>query len=577
MTGQFDSSARDQAAAAGGPPARSLVDEFLRKRIDRRQFLSRAAMIGLSASTASALLAACGSGTSAPTTSGAPASSTTTTSPKPPTNTLSWRPVADVSNVDPAILSGLEDPTYVQCFFETLITYKPGTTEQVNCLAESFEKSSDGKQFHFTLKQGIPFQKGYGEMQASDVKYSFERIAGLTKPKLNSPYQGDWAALESVRVDSKYSGTIIMKEVFAPTVSATLSGAGVASGMVLSEKAVEKLGKGFGTNPVGTGPYEWTSWVPGQKLVMTKFPQYGGANKAYANKFLFDEIDAIPIKSDDTAYAALESNELNYCEMGTSTVKQAQSNSSLKVYSTPSGLYYWLAMNVTEPPLNNIWLRKAIRSAIDVDGIIKDAYNGIYTRTNAIIPKSLGIGYWPDAPEYNQNIPLAKSYLRKSGLTNVVLKLNVDNVPDDVSAAQIIAANLGQIGIKVNVEPVDPAVISDLPGPGGGGAHPQLLYYYYGGESDPNEWFEWWTCAQMGLWNWDHWCNPEFTKLTNEALATYDISERTKLYIEAQKLWDTEAGMVWICNSDNFIGCQPYVKPSFLAQGGLLIWNTTAT
>jgi len=81
----------------------------------------------------------------------------------------------------------------------------------------------------------------------------------------------------------------------------------------------------------------------------------------------------------------------------------------------------------------------------------------------------------------------------------------------------------------------------------------------------------------MGLWNWDHWCNPEFTKLTNEALATYDISERTKLYIEAQKLWDTEAGMVWICNSDNFIGCQPYVKPSFLAQGGLLIWNTTAT
>ena len=184
--------------------------------------------------------------------------------------------MADVSNVDPAILSGLEDPTYVQCFFETLITYKPGTTEQVNCLAESFEKSSDGKQFHFTLKQGIPFQKGYGEMQASDVKYSFERIAGLTKPKLNSPYQGDWAALESVRVDSKYSGTIIMKEVFAPTVSATLSGAGVASGMVLSEKAVEKLGKGFGTNPVGTGPYEWTSWVPGQKLVMTKFPAVRG-------------------------------------------------------------------------------------------------------------------------------------------------------------------------------------------------------------------------------------------------------------------------------------------------------------
>jgi len=552
------SEVRAQAFAAGGKPAAELVDEFLKERVDRRQFLARAAMVGLSASAARSLL------------------TMTAKAPQPPTKTLSWRPQADVQNVDPAILSGLEDPTYVQCFYETLITYRPGTTERVNCLAETFEESPDGKQFHFTLKRGIPFQQGYGDVQASDVKYSFERIAGLTKPNLHSPYQGDWAALETVKVESKYSGTIVMKEVFAPVVSATLSGAGVASGMVVSQKAVEKLGKKFGTNPVGTGPYEWTSWVPGQKLVMTRFPHYGGANKAYAHKFLFEEINAIPISSDDTAYAALESGEINYCEMGTATVKQARANSSIKVYSTPSGLYYWLAMNVTEPPLNNIWLRKAIRSAIDVPGIIKDAYNGLYTRINAILPKSLGIGYWADAPQYNQNIPLAKSYLRKSGLKNVVLKLNVDNVPDDVSAAQIIAANLGQIGIKANVEPVDPATLSDLPGPGGGGAHPQLLYYYYGGESDPNEWIEWWTCAQMGLWNWDHWCNRDFTKLTNEALATYDIAKRDKLYIEAQKLWDSVAGMTWICSSDNYIGCAPYVKPSFLAQGGPLIWNTTA-
>jgi peptide/nickel transport system substrate-binding protein len=575
MASQAERSARAQALATSGSPAAGLVEEFLTKRLDRRQFLSRAAAIGLSASAAGALLAACGSGATTPTSTGSGASSTTTTT-GPPTTTLTWRPAADVENVDPAILPGLEDPTYAQIFYETLITYKPGTAEIVHCLAESFEKSSDGLQFHFELKQGIPFQKGYGEVQASDVKYSFERIAGLTKPNLHSPYQGDWAALESVRVDSKYSGTIIMKEIFAPTVTATLCGAGVASGMVLPEKAIEKLGKKFGTNPVGTGPYEWTSWTPGQKLVMTKFPEYGGANKAYANKFLFEEIIAMPISSDDSAYAALESNEINFCEMGTSTVKQAQKNSALKVYSTASGLYYWLAMNVTEPPLTNIWLRRAIRSAIDVPGIIEDAYNGLYTRTNAIIPPQMSIGYWADAPVYNQNIALAKSYMRKAGLSNVTLKLNVDNVPDDVSAAQVIAANLAEIGVKVNVDPIDPATISDLPGPGGGGAHPQLLYYYYGGESDPNEWFEWWTCAQMGLWNWDHWCDPEFTKLTNEALHTYDIATRDKLYIEAQKLWDKVAGMVWVCNSDNFIGCAPYVKPSFLKQGGLLMWNTTA-
>jgi peptide/nickel transport system substrate-binding protein len=537
--------------------------------LNRREFLTRAAAIGLSASTAGALLAACSSGAA---THGA---STSGRAKAPPTKTLSWRPVADVKNVDPAILPGLEDPTYVQCFFETLFTYRPGTYERVNCLAETFEQSKDGLQFHFTLKPGIPFHKGYGEAQASDVKYSFERIAGLTKPNLHSPFQGDWASLERVRVDSKYSGTIIMKEIFAPT-TATLGGAGDESGIIVSEKAVEKLGKNFGTNPAGTGPYEWTSWVPGQKLVMTKFADYGGANKAYANKFLFEEIQALPIASDQTAYLALAQGTINYCELAPSTVKTARANPSIRVHSTPSGLYYWLAMNVTEPPLTNIWLRRAIRSAIDVPGIIKTAYNGLYTRTNAIIPPSMPIGYWRDAPQYDQNLALARSYLRKSGLTNVELKLNVDNVQADVLGAQVVAANLGQIGIKVHVEPVDPATFSSIPGAGGGGAHPQLLYYYYGGEADPNTWFEWWTCAQMGLWNWDHWCDPKFTELTKRALATYNVAERKALYIDAQRLWDSAAGMVWICNSDNYIGCPPYVKPSFLAQGGQLIWNTTA-
>jgi peptide/nickel transport system substrate-binding protein len=563
-----EQSAKARAFAEGGQQAADLVEDLLGRRIDRRQFISRATVLGVSAVSASTILAACGS-------SAAPRTGGSSTAPKPPTKTLTWRPVADVANVDPAILPGLEDPTYVQCFFETLLAYVPGTSKVVHCLADTFETSSDGLRFHFTLKQGIPFQKGYGEVRASDVKFSFERIAGLTKPKLNSPYSGDWAQLESVKVESKYSGTIIMKEVFAPTL-ATITGGGIASGMVVSEKAVKHFGKNFGRNPVGTGPYEWTSWVPGQKLVMTRFADYGGANKAYANKFLFEEIQATPIASDATAYAALQSGEVNFCELGTSVVKQAKGLSNVKVYSTPSGLYYWLAMNVTEPPLTNIWLRKAIRQAIDVPGIIKDAYNGLFTRTNAIIPRQLGVGYWPGAPEYNQNIPLAKSYLRKSGLANVTLKLNVDNVQNDVAAAQIIAANLAQIGIKVNVIPTDPATISNIPGPGGGGPHPQLLYYYYGGEADPNVWFEWWTCAQVGLWNWDHWCNPEFTKLTNEALATYNRAERTKLYIEAQKLWNDEVGMVWIANSDNYIGCAPYVKPSLAAQGGFIPWNTTA-
>src|SRR5215472_2574990 len=127
-----EQSAKVRAFAEGGQEAVNLVEELLRRRIDRRQFISRTAALGLSAVSASTILAACGS--SAPTGSSAT---------KPPTKTLTWRPVADVSNVDPAILPGLEDPTYVQCFFETLLAYVPGTHTVVHCLADTFETSSD--------------------------------------------------------------------------------------------------------------------------------------------------------------------------------------------------------------------------------------------------------------------------------------------------------------------------------------------------------------------------------------------------------------------------------------------------
>jgi ABC-type oligopeptide transport system substrate-binding subunit len=129
------------------------MDEFLERRVDRRQFLARAAALGLSTSAASALLAACGSGSTTPTTSSASNSPT-------PAKTLSWRPLADVSNVDPAIIPGLEDPTYAGNFFESLITHKPGTTEVVNCLADSLERSSDSLQFHFELKEASHGRRG---------------------------------------------------------------------------------------------------------------------------------------------------------------------------------------------------------------------------------------------------------------------------------------------------------------------------------------------------------------------------------------------------------------------------------
>ena len=132
------------------------------------------------------------------------------------------------------------------------------------------------------------------------------------------------------------------------------------------------------------------------------------------------------------------------------------------MYNRPTLNYYFLSISQKNVP--NIDLRRAIRSAIDVPGVIKAAYNGKYERAYGIIPPSMKVGYWADAPRYNQDLALARQYLASSGEKNVSLTLTVVNDQADEAAAQIIAANLQQIGIKVNIQAQDSATFDAIPG-----------------------------------------------------------------------------------------------------------------
>jgi peptide/nickel transport system substrate-binding protein len=136
---------------------------------------------------------------------------------------------------------------------------------------------------------------------------------------------------------------------------------------------------------------------------------------------------------------------------------------------------------------------------------------------------------------------------------------------------------LQQIGIKVTIQPEDSATFDAIPGNGGGGAHRQLVYSLYVTEPDPYWSYIWFTCAQIGLWNWCDWCNPTFNSYLDQALKTYDAAARDKLYIEAAKLWDEQANIVWIAYPTWYYVTQPWLRPSLRPDGYPILWNTTAT
>jgi peptide/nickel transport system substrate-binding protein len=135
------------------------------------------------------------------------------------TSVLRVRSYGDIQDFDPAFNKAAPDGDVSRCVFRKLIDYKSGASWEWELDAAAKIEQVDPKTVAFTLKPGIKWTNGFGDMSAEDVKYSFERIAD---PAIKSPYKGDWATLDQVEVTGPLSGVIHLKEPFAPLWLSTL-------------------------------------------------------------------------------------------------------------------------------------------------------------------------------------------------------------------------------------------------------------------------------------------------------------------------------------------------------------------
>lgn len=474
---------------------------------------------------------------------------------------LNARLHADISILDPAFYPSSVDEMVALNINEGLVAYKPGTWEVVNVLAESITPSEDGLTIDFKLREGVEFHKGYGELTAEDVKFSFERIAD---PEVDSPYRGDWPTLDHVEVTGKYTGQIILNEPFAALWTTTLP---IGSGWILSKKAVEEMGnETYATNPIGTGPYEFVEWVPNQEVALKRFADYWGDLPEW------DEIHFLPIPEDSATEIALETGELDFGRISAASVERFQANDQFQVIQSPTIDYTWLAMNVQHPNLEDINVRQAIRYAIDVPSILEAAYDGKWTRACALVAPGQ-LGYWADAPCYERDVEKAKEFMAQAGVETLDVTLTVVSAEEEIAAGEVIQANLADIGINAEIIVQDSSAYWE----GGFGEkglkERQLTYIGYVTNPDPSWSTVWFTCEQVDEWNWMYWCSEEYDRLHAEALNELDADKRAEMYIQMQKIWDEAAHTVWIGYDTFYYVARVGLEPSIMPHGRFVAWN----
>ena len=306
-------------------------------------------------------------------------------------------------------------------------------------LARSWTISDDGLTYTFTLNDGVKFHDG-SDMTAEDVKFSLDRA--MAEDSTNAQ-KALFEPIESVAVTNPSTVVVTLKR---PTGHFLFNLGWGDAVIVAPETAADN-----NANPVGTGPFKFGEWVPGDQITLEKNTDYWGKPAA------LDKATFKIIPDPAAATAALMAGDVdafgNFPAPEAVPQFQADSRFTVAVGSTEGETI--LSTNNGKPPFDNLKVRQAMAHAIDRQAIIDGAMFGLGT--------PIGSHFAPHHPAYVDltgtypyDLDKAKELLTEAGYPDgfeATLKL-----PPPTYArrgGEIIADQLGKVGIKLEIIPVE--------------------------------------------------------------------------------------------------------------------------
>jgi peptide/nickel transport system substrate-binding protein len=389
-----------------------------------------------------------------------------------------------------------------------------GKTE--NLLAESMDSNADGTVWTIRLRKGVTFHNGK-KLTAEDVAFTFLRITNPKAPLLAAPELAPMNR-DSIKVLDETTLRVGMKGPFA------LFDEVVADAINLGIVPVGYDPK----KPVGTGPFKFESFTPGQQSVFTRYDGYWGEH-AYADKLTI--IDSFA--NDTAAYNALQGGQVDVFAAAPLTLaRQMRPDGPIKLLVSEATQWTPFVMRVDQPPFDNPDVRKAFRLIVDREQIIKIALNGFGVVGNDVFSR------FDDAPtafHRSPDIEQAKALLKKAGQENLTVELVTADIANGVvQAAQIFARQAKSAGVTVKVRQVTPDVLFGE----------QFLKWPFAQE--------FWTLnhymTQVALcllpdspYNETHWHDPAYAALFKQAVSTVDPVQRAALVKQLETI-DFERG-----------------------------------
>ncbi|GAB4546991.1 MAG: ABC transporter substrate-binding protein [Anaerolineae bacterium] len=445
---------------------------------------------------------------------------------------------AEPTTLDSQQISDYNSHRAAYGIYDHLLRFKDESTAVEPGLAESWEISDDGLEYTLYLRQGVKFHDGT-DFNAEAVKFNLERQMDPNHPYHDTgefPYaEFTWGMVDKVEVVDDYTVKITLKEVFAPF----LNHLAMHPAAMASPAAIQKYGRDFSSNPVGTGPFKFVSWTPGVEVILEKNPDYW-RGAPYVDRVIYR-----PIIEDQSRLTELEAGGVNFIvNVPPDDLSRLKEDERFTVVEQPGMHTWWVAFNQSKEPYSNTLVRQAMNYAVNKQAIVDNLLKG--TGVLAVNPLPPVVwSYTDDVTRYDYNPEKARQLLAEAGYPDGFscsfwIPESGSGMQQPVAMGTAIQADLKAVGIDCEIQTFEWGTYLDkVIVPPEDAEYDLFEMSWIGDNGDPDNHLyillssEQWPPAgyNMGFYK-----NEEVDALLREARTTLDQARRTELYQKAQKL-----------------------------------------
>jgi peptide/nickel transport system substrate-binding protein len=402
-------------------------------------------------------------------------------------------------------------------------------------LATSWE-AIDPTTMRLHLRQGVKFSDG-ADFTADDVVFTIGRVID---PKTAYAMLSRIGQVESATAVDPRTVDIKTKTVF-PTLLRGLSDI-----IIEPRHYYEKAGAAaVASHPIGTGPFIFQEWVPGDHYTLTANKDYwGGAPK-------FDKLVIRTIPDGSTRVASLVTGESQIIEeVPIDLIDQVNESGAANVdeISTTVGLV--LTFDPTLKPFDDPKVREAFDYAIDKPLILKQILKGQGEILQGQVLTKGVLGWNPDLKARPYDPVKAKQMLRDAGYdfnTPVPITTQNGKYVSDTDICNAVAGMLNQIGVKATVNVVEGGVYQQMTVAQKLGALYMIGWYSVGDADFASVWY-----TKSGYRT--KWTDPEYEQLFVAARSTADVAERVKDYHRMMEILNQQSPSLFLFGLPSLYG-----------------------